>query len=93
MTLELSRERRVDWPRVIANLQKSGMSLRQIAAALDIGAETVRGYLNEHAPSEPAYWIGHCLVLLWCDRCGTQLEDLPVRRVQLTVSAMLRTMT
>lgn len=39
---ELSRERRVDWPRVIANLQKSGMSLRQIAAALDIGAETVR---------------------------------------------------
>lgn len=90
---ELSRERRIDWARIIANLQTAGMSQRQICEALAISQGTLAGYLNDEAPSEPAYWLGHCMVLLWCDRCGTQLQDVPIRKVQLTVSAMLRSMS
>lgn len=92
MTQPLSRERRIDWARILANLQTAGMSMQQIANEIGVGKMTVYGYKNEDCPSEPAYWVGHCLVLLWCERCGCRIEDVPTKRVQLSVSAMLKTM-
>lgn len=91
--VQLNRERRVDWARMLSNLQRTGMSLRKIADELGVGAETLRGYMSEDLPSEPGYWIGHRLISLWCARTGCSLEHVPVRTVQLTVSQMLKTMS
>lgn len=90
--LTLSRERRVDWARMVANLQKVGMSLQYIADHLGVGKRTVGGYIAEDLPSEPAHWTGHCLTVLWCERLGLQLKDVPTRVVPLTVSQMLKAM-
>lgn len=89
----LTRERRIDWARILANLQTVGMSLGEIADQLGVGKSTVNGYTNEDAPSEPAYWVGHRLVLLWADRCGCSVEDVPIKHVPLSVSAMLKSMS
>lgn len=93
MNLQLNRERRIDWARILANLNTAGMTLQDIADWLEVGKSTLRGYANEDAPSEPAYWIGHCLVLLWAERCKCRVEDVPTKRVQLSVSAMLKAMS
>lgn len=88
----LNRERRIDWARILVNLQATGLSLQQIADDIDCGRTTLLGYMNEDAPSEPQYWVGHSLLALWCVKCGTNLADVPIKRVQLSVSAMLKAM-
>lgn len=75
--LHLSRGRRIDWRRVLENLRTTGMSLQDVADWLDVGKSTLQGYINEDLPSEPQHWIGHCLVVLWSERCGTKPEDVP----------------
>ena len=92
MTQQLTRTRRIDWARIVQNLQRSGMSLQEIADQVDAGKTTIIGYLNEDCPSEPAYWVGHSLLALWCNRCGTLLSDAPIKAVPLSVSAMLKSM-
>lgn len=93
MTQQLNRQRRIDWPRIIANLRTAGMSLQEIADVIDVDESTIRrGYLNEDAPSEPAYYVGHSLVALWCMRCGCKLADVPIKTVPLSVAAALRAM-
>lgn len=92
MSIILSRDRRIDWPRIIANLQKTGMSLQQIADAVEVGKRTIMDYAREDLPAEPAHWTGHCLVILWCDQCGTSMQDVPTRAVPPTVSQMLKDM-
>lgn len=90
MKQPLSRERRIDWARILASLQTAGMSLQEVADWLEVGKSTLRGYTDPDIPSEPAYWVGHCLVLLWAERCGCRPEEVPTKRVPLSVSAMLR---
>lgn len=88
----LTRTRRIDWARILANLQTAGMSMQQIADEIGVGKMTVYGYKNEDCPSEPAYWVGHCLIGLWAQKCGAKLQDVPITTVPLSVSAMLKTM-
>lgn len=88
----LARERRVDWRKLLIDLRASGMSLQDVADWLDIGKSTLQGYINEDIPSEPAYWTGHCLIVLWRFRCGGQLDAVPLCDVSPSVSRMLRQM-
>lgn len=86
----VNRARRIDWARILANLQAAGMSLQQIADQVQVSKSTLYGYLNPDAPSEPAYWVGHSLLALWCSKCGAKLADAPMTRVQPSVSQMMR---
>lgn len=88
--LALRKERRIDWPRMIREIQRQGMSLQEIADAIQMSRSALYGYLSEDCPSEPAYYVGHCLVGLWCTKCGRTLSDVPVREVPLSISAMLK---
>jgi hypothetical protein len=90
--MELSRERRIDWARIISNLQTVGLSLRVIAETMGMSKTQLFAYMDEDCPSEPSYWSGNALLNLWCDRCGCTLLDVPIRHVQLSVSAMLKAM-
>lgn len=86
----LTRERRIDWARIIENLQKVGMSRTAIADEVGSTRSSLITYADEDQPSEPPYYVGHCLVALWAVRTGCQLSDVPTRMVQLSVSRILR---
>lgn len=85
----LSRERRIDWSRVVENLRKTGMSTAQIADRVGISIAAVKVYKNEGA-SEPAHWAGSALLLLWAERTGCKWDDAPTRAVAPSVSDVLR---
>ncbi len=62
---------------------------RPVASATRLG-EASGSRCERDATSEPAYWVGHCLVVLWCARCGCQLEDVPIKHVPLSISAIMK---
>lgn len=73
----------IDWPQILATVRRAGLSTQQIADECEIspdmlddfaraGGSAVRARLGLH------YWAGHCLVALWCARCGRQLRDVPI---------------
>lgn len=86
----LSRTRRIDWPRVVANLQRLGMSLQNIADEINVSKSLVAGWVDEGSTGEPAFWTGAVLIEVWCKKTGLQWPDLPVRRVYPSVSEVLR---
>lgn len=90
--LRLERRRRIDWPRVLLNLQACGMTMDQIAAEVDVGKATLYGYASRDTPSEPAFWVGVRLCALWGERTRYAMGALPVRKVDPSVSEMLRGM-
>lgn len=85
----LSRTRRIDWGRVVLNLQSRGMSLQQVADDVGVSKATVGGWTSDIA-SEPAFWTGTVLIELWCAKTGLKWPDLPVRVVTPSVSQVLR---
>lgn len=87
----VSRTRRIDWARVIENLRKQGMSVREIAQAVDVGSSSVQDYCDDRC-IEPAFWVGSALLVLWAEKTGLPWTDAPVRKVQPSVSAMLKAM-
>lgn len=88
--LIVSRSRRVDWPRMAANLQKQGMSWQEIADALGVTRGALPNWLAAEATGEPAFWVGSTMIILWCKRTGLQWTDIPLRQVAPSVSEVLR---
>ena len=85
----LTRTRRIDWPRVIQNLRTAGMSVQDIADAVDVSRSALQDYCDDRN-IEPAFWTGAAIIEVWCARTGLRWPDLPVRVVPLSVSAVLR---
>ena len=86
----ITRSIRIDWPRVVANLQRGGLSLQQIADELEVSKSLVAGWVDEDSTGEPAFWTGAVLIELWCKRTGLKWPDLPTRKVMPSVSQVLR---
>lgn len=89
--IELSRTRRIDWPRMAENLRALGMTWTEIAGALEIDRTAMRNWAEPEAVGEPAFWTGSAMLRLWCDRTGLRWVDAPVRVVTPSVSEILRT--
>lgn len=86
----VTRSRRIDWPRIVANLQRCGMSLQTIADALDVSKAQVVNYAEAEGTMEPAFWVGAAMLVLWADKTGLKWTDAPVRVVPESVSRVLR---
>lgn len=85
----LSRERRIDWPRIIDNLRRLGMSHADIAEVIEVGSTTVSAYSDDRC-IEPAFWTGSALLVLWSQRTGLSYTDAPTRKVLPSVSRVLK---
>lgn len=73
---------RVDWFRVLAELQGKGYSMAAVAMAIDAPKSTVMGWRN--LDSEPRHMDGERLVKLWC-----QVMNLPREAMPLNVQDLL----
>jgi hypothetical protein len=89
--LTVSRTRRVDWPRLVENLMRLGMTTQQIADSIDVARRSLDNWARQDSEGEPAFWTGSALIVLWCQRTGLQWTDVPVRKVTPSVSEVLRT--
>jgi hypothetical protein len=65
---------RVDWFRLITDLNRAGHSTRRFADNLGIARTTIEGW---KAGSEPKHADGERLIALWCERMGRGREHLP----------------
>lgn len=89
-TITVSSTRRIDWARLVENLQRCGMSHADIAREVDVSRQTVQSYTDDRC-IEPAFWVGSSLLVLWATKTGVSWLQAPVRTVQPSVSSVLRT--
>ena len=68
---------RVDWFRVVAELQGKGYKIENIAAAIGVAKSTLMGWRNPPY-SEPRHADGERLVQLWCRVTGLPRDAIPV---------------
>lgn len=80
--MDLSKTRRVDWRVIVEDLG----GIRCTVAITGVAQATIRGWVSDDAPAEPRFWIGHRVLLGWCERTGKTLEDVPLRDVPLSIS-------
>lgn len=68
---------RVDWFRVVAELQGKGYNIENIAAAIGVAKSTLMGWRN-FPYHEPRHADGERLVQLWCQVVGQPRDALPL---------------
>jgi len=73
----MSRAVRVDWFRVVAELQGKGYNIENIAAAIGVAKSTLMGWRN-FPYHEPRHADGERLVQLWCRVLAQPREALPL---------------
>lgn len=70
--------RRVDWFRVIVDIERSGLRTRQLAPEVGCSRRQLRAY-KEIPETEPRFHVGMMLVAIWSERVGRP-EGLPFMR-------------
>lgn len=80
---------RVDWFRVIVDLERSGVSMRAVSLRTEIPCETLRSWRNRYV--EPSFYAGDRLVGVWCRELGRDREQLPPLRDQTLSAARAKT--
>lgn len=68
---------RVDWFRVLVELQCRGLSNHDVSRCIGVAARTVGGW---KMGAEPSHRDGDALVQLWCSVCEKGREELPMAR-------------
>lgn len=76
---------RVDWFRVMAELQGKGYSVTSISAAIDVPKSTLMGWRILDA--EPRHSEGERLVGLWCQVMGQPRDAMPLNVSDLLSAA------
>lgn len=68
------RRERVDWFRIVVDLERSGYRHSDMAAAVGVAKSTLVGW---KAGSRPAYDEGDRLVMLWCSVTRNGRDSVP----------------
>jgi hypothetical protein len=76
---ERARPARVDWFRVIVNLERNECPQRDVAAALGMSQSWVH-HLKNSPGAEPRFDDGNALLDLWCEVMDKPLCDVPRER-------------
>lgn len=76
--MKLLRPRfKIDWERIMLDLQGKGYGTRKVAETIGIPVATVHGWKGLEA--EPRYSDGTVLIALWCQVMGKTGKDVPIR--------------
>jgi hypothetical protein len=75
----LARPPRVDWFRVIVNLERRGFTTRDLATMLAMSHGWIH-HIKNSPGAEPRHDIGCLLLDFWCDEMDKPLSDVPRER-------------
>lgn len=70
------RPARIDWFRVIVNLEREGYAIRDLAFQLEKSKGWVE-HLKNSPGAEPRFDDGNALLDLWCEAMDLPLVDAP----------------
>lgn len=65
---------KIDWFRILCDLNRNGLSLQVIAEELDVVPSTLIGWKKG---SEPRHHTGEALIELWCRETGRSRQEVP----------------
>lgn len=82
MTKPLKRPARVDWFRVIVNLERCGLSIREIADRVGMSKGWVE-HLKNSPGAEPRYDDGSVLLAMWSDEMDKPMDDVPLEGISI----------
>lgn len=57
-----------DWPKIIGDLRRAGLSVPDISAKTGIGRSALRDYETRY--SQPRYHIGEIIIAVWTNATG-----------------------
>lgn len=77
MNCQTARRIRVDWFRITIEIERSGYSVENIAAAIGVARSTLLGWRN-FPFHEPRHADGERLVSLWCRVMQKPRDALPL---------------
>ena len=73
--MPIAPDEKIDWFRIIIDIERSGYSHRDIAAAIGAASKSSIPYYK--AGGTPLYDAGDRLVALWCEVKGIGQENVP----------------
>ncbi|MCA1179806.1 MULTISPECIES: hypothetical protein [unclassified Pantoea] len=69
---------KIDWFRVLADINRAGYSLQSIASEIDVVASTLIGWKKG---SVPRHHKGEALISMWCRVTKKDRKDLPQEKL------------
>lgn len=73
--LRLRQQERVDWFRIVVDLERRGYGSKRISAEIEVPRSTIVGWKLENA--RPKFEEGLRLALLWAEVTGRSAEQAP----------------
>lgn len=67
---------RVDWFRVLVDLDRAGCPMKRVCFLLELPPTTVSGWKNDH--KEPRHGDGERLIRLWSEWLQRHRDDVPI---------------
>lgn len=74
---------RVDWFRVLVQLDRAGLNVPTVARALGVSRKTL---YSIRSFAEPRHDTGQALIRLWCATLGHTAEAVPTRTKDVSVA-------
>lgn len=76
------RPARIDWFRVIVNLERCGYAIRDMALLLDKSKGWIE-HLKNAPGAEPRFDDGNALIDLWCEAMDKSPADAPLEGITI----------
>lgn len=73
----------LDWWQIVTDMERSGLSQREIAVRVGYGSHGSVNTLKNMPGQEPIFGFGVRLLVLWMDRTGKTSEALPRLRNEM----------
>lgn len=71
----LKKNERIDWFRVIVDIERSGWSLRKLGAEVGVPHSTLQGWKLEHG--RPKFEESVRVIVVWGERTKLPVEQVP----------------
>lgn len=75
--LQIDKDReRVDWFRIVCDLERKGINIPQMSRKLEIPESTIKGWKKYIA--RPKFEEGITVILFWCEQTGQTVSEVPI---------------
>ena len=73
--IKLEQNERIDWFRIIADLNRAGVSTVRAAKDTNVPKSTIQGWIQESG--NPRLEVGLRVIEYWAKKCKKRISDVP----------------